>query len=100
MAHRSLVIVRDIRYPANRLEAIREMKSDEKEGADFTMVKNPWLFVVDIIRDVRNNTNFTGCLQRFCEYAMVVLQRQLTAGSMKNDRVNEVLVGLKRWVLD
>lgn len=42
--------------PANRLEALRELESDLKEGADMMIVK-PALSYLDIIRDVRNNTN-------------------------------------------
>src|SRR5699024_8222343 len=41
--------------PANRLEAIREADSDELEGADFLIIK-PSLAYMDIIRDVKNNT--------------------------------------------
>lgn len=40
--------------PANRLEALREMKSDIEEGADFIIVK-PALSYLDITRDVRNS---------------------------------------------
>ncbi|REI12306.1 porphobilinogen synthase [Staphylococcus felis] len=42
--------------PANRLEAMRELESDLKEGADMMIVK-PALSYLDIIRDVRNHTN-------------------------------------------
>ncbi|WP_414050301.1 porphobilinogen synthase [Macrococcus animalis] len=42
--------------PANRLEALRELESDEKEGCDMMIVK-PALSYLDIIRDVRNNSN-------------------------------------------
>ncbi|ATH92657.1 delta-aminolevulinic acid dehydratase [Bacillus glycinifermentans] len=38
---------------ANRLEAIREAKSDVEEGADFLIVK-PTLSYLDIVRDVKN----------------------------------------------
>lgn len=41
--------------PANRLEALRELESDLKEGADMMIVK-PALSYLDIIRDVRNHT--------------------------------------------
>src|SRR5699024_6514366 len=41
--------------PANRLEAIREADSDELEGVDFLIIK-PSLAYMDIIRDVKNNT--------------------------------------------
>jgi porphobilinogen synthase len=39
--------------PANRREALREARSDVKEGADFLMVK-PALSYLDIIRDLKN----------------------------------------------
>jgi len=39
--------------PANRLEAIREAKTEIDEGADFLIVK-PALSYLDIVRDVRN----------------------------------------------
>ncbi|WP_281185580.1 porphobilinogen synthase [Staphylococcus schleiferi] len=42
--------------PANRLEALRELESDLKEGADMMIVK-PALSYLDIIRDVRNHSN-------------------------------------------
>ncbi|HGH0850815.1 TPA: porphobilinogen synthase [Staphylococcus pseudintermedius] len=42
--------------PANRLEALRELESDLNEGADMMIVK-PALSYLDIIRDVRNNSN-------------------------------------------
>ena len=42
--------------PANRLEALRELESDLKEGADMMIVK-PALSYLDIVRDVKNNTN-------------------------------------------
>ncbi|ARJ49963.1 porphobilinogen synthase [Staphylococcus lutrae] len=41
--------------PANRLEAMRELESDLKEGADMMIVK-PALSYLDIIRDVRNHS--------------------------------------------
>ena len=42
--------------PANRREAMRELESDLREGADMMIVK-PALSFLDIIRDVRNHTN-------------------------------------------
>lgn len=57
--------------PANRLEALRELESDIREGADFVMIK-PALSFLDIIRDVKEKTllpvvayNVSG------EYAMI-----------------------------
>src|SRR5699024_1677378 len=43
--------------PANRLEALRELESDKREAADMMIVK-PALSYLDIIRDVRNKSNF------------------------------------------
>lgn len=81
--------------PANRLEALREMASDEAEGADFTMVK-PAMAFSDIIRDVRNNTNLPLVAYNVSgEYAMVKAAAQ--NGWINEEQiVNEVLVGLKR----
>ncbi|WP_284139738.1 porphobilinogen synthase [Virgibacillus sp. LDC-1] len=42
--------------PANRREALREATSDVEEGADFLIIK-PGLSYLDIVRDVRNDTN-------------------------------------------
>ncbi len=42
--------------PANRLEALRELESDLKEGCDMMIVK-PALSYLDIVRDVKNHTN-------------------------------------------
>lgn len=39
-------------HPANRLEALRELESDLKEGADMMIVK-PALSYLDIVRDVK-----------------------------------------------
>ena len=81
--------------PANRLEALREVASDEKEGADFVMVK-PAMAFLDIMREVRNHTllplvayNVSG------EYAMV---KAATANGWINEDqiVYESLVGMKR----
>jgi len=41
--------------PANRREALRELRLDETEGADWVMVK-PGLPYLDVIRDFRENT--------------------------------------------
>lgn len=74
--------------PANRLEAMREAKSDVAEGADFLIVK-PALSYLDIIRDVKNNFvlpivayNVSG------EYAMVKAAAQ-------NDWIDEKKVVLE-----
>jgi len=81
--------------PANRLEALREVASDEKEGADFVMVK-PGMAFSDIIRDVRNSTNLPLVSYNVSgEYAMVKAAAQ--NGWIDEEKiVNEILVGLKR----
>ena len=81
--------------PANRLEALREVASDEKEGADFVMVK-PAMAFLDVMREVRDHTllplvayNVSG------EYAMV---KAAAANGWINEEqiVYESLVGMKR----
>jgi len=57
----------------NRLEAIEESLEDEKQGADILMVK-PALSFLDIIRDIRNNTNLPIAAYNVSgEYAMLKL---------------------------
>lgn len=57
--------------PANRLEAIREAKTDIEEGADFLIVK-PALSYLDIVRDVRNIVDVPVVAYNVSgEYAMV-----------------------------
>ncbi|KRL56150.1 porphobilinogen synthase [Furfurilactobacillus rossiae] len=81
--------------PANRLDALREVESDEKEGADFVMVK-PSMAFLDVMREVRDHTilplvayNVSG------EYAMV--KAAAANGWIDEDKiVNEILVGMKR----
>jgi len=58
---------------ANRLEAIEESLEDEKQGVDILMVK-PALSFLDIIRDIRNNTNLPIAAYNVSgEYAMLKL---------------------------
>ena len=58
---------------ANRLEAIEESLEDEKQGADILMIK-PALSFLDIIRDIRNNTNLPIAAYNVSgEYAMLKL---------------------------
>ncbi len=81
--------------PANRLDAMREVVSDEKEGADFVMVK-PSMAFLDVMREIRDHTilplvayNVSG------EYAMIKAAAQ--NGWIDEDKiVNETLVGMKR----
>jgi porphobilinogen synthase len=81
--------------PANRLEAIEESLEDEKQGADILMVK-PALAYLDVIRDIRNNTNLPLAVYNVSgEYAM--LKNAGAAGLIDYDRVMvETLVGFKR----
>lgn len=81
--------------PANRLEALREAASDEKEGADFVMVK-PAMAFLDIVRDVRDRTNLPLVAYNVSgEYAMIKAAAQ--NGWIDEDQiVKETLVGIKR----
>jgi porphobilinogen synthase len=55
----------------NREEAINEVRSDIKEGADIVMVK-PGISYLDIIRDIKNNFNIPiSAYQVSGEYAMI-----------------------------
>lgn len=57
--------------PANRLEALREAKSDEAEGADFLMVK-PAMAFLDILRDLRQTSQLPLVAYNVSgEYAMI-----------------------------
>lgn len=81
--------------PANRLEAIEESIEDEKQGADILMVK-PALSYLDIIRDIRNNSNTPLCVYNVSgEYAM--LKNAGAAGLIDYERVMmETLLSFKR----
>ncbi len=80
---------------ANRLEAIEESLEDEKEGADILMVK-PALSFLDVIRDIRNNTNLPIAAYNVSgEYAM--LKHAGNAGLIDYERVMmEKLLSMKR----
>lgn len=57
--------------PANRLEAIKEVRLDIEEGADIVMVK-PALSYLDIIREVKNKVNIPVSAYNVSgEYAMI-----------------------------
>lgn len=81
--------------PANRREAIREIRLDEEEGADIIMVKpaGPYL---DIIRDIREITTLPlAAYQVSGEYAQIHAVSQ--AGWLDYRRTrNESLLGIKR----
>ena len=81
--------------PANRLEAIEESLEDEKQGADILMVK-PALAYLDVIRDIRNNTNLPLAVYNVSgEYAM--LKNAGLQGLIDYERVMaETLLGFKR----
>ncbi|MDY3205962.1 MAG: porphobilinogen synthase, partial [Arcobacter sp.] len=81
--------------PANRLEAIEESLEDEKEGADILMVK-PALAFLDIVRDIRNQTNLPLCVYNVSgEYAM--LKHAGIAGLIDYERVMmETMIAFKR----
>ncbi|PWG59614.1 porphobilinogen synthase [Bifidobacterium catulorum] len=81
--------------PANRLEALREAASDEREGADFLMVK-PAMAFLDIVRDVRNASDLPLVAYNVSgEYAMV---KAASANGWVDERriVKETLTGIKR----
>ncbi|RXJ98447.1 porphobilinogen synthase [Arcobacter sp. CECT 8986] len=81
--------------PANRLEALEESLEDEKQGADILMVK-PALAFMDVIRDLRNNSNLPVCAYNVSgEYAM--LKHAGLAGLVDYERIMlETLIGFKR----
>lgn len=81
--------------PANRLEALRELESDLAEGADMMIVK-PALSYLDIIRDVRNNTNIPIVAYNVSgEYSMTKAAAQ--NGWIDEERiVMEQMISMKR----
>lgn len=81
--------------PANRLEALREAQSDEKEGADFIIVK-PSLSYLDVMRDVKNQTNLPVVAYNVSgEYSMV--KAAAINGWIDEERiVMEMLTSMKR----
>ncbi len=81
--------------PANRLEAMRELESDLAEGCDMMIVK-PALSYLDIIRDVRNNSNVPIVAYNVSgEYAMTKAAAQ--NGWIDEERiVMEQMISMKR----
>ncbi len=81
--------------PANRLEALEESLEDEKQGADILMVK-PALAFMDIIRDIKNNSNLPVCAYNVSgEYAM--LKYAGASGLIDYEKIMiETLTGFKR----
>lgn len=81
--------------PANRLEAIREARSDVEEGADFLMVK-PALSYLDVIRDIRNEFDLPVVAYNVSgEYAMVKAAAQ-NGWIDEQQLVMEMLTSMKR----
>ncbi len=80
---------------ANRLEAIEESLEDERQGADILMVK-PALSYLDIIRDIRNETNLPLAVYNVSgEYAMI--KNAGLQGLIDYDKVMmETLLSFKR----
>lgn len=80
--------------PANRLEALRELESDTREGADMMIVK-PALSYLDIIRDVRNNSNLPIIAYNVSgEYSMTV--NAIEQGLLDEDVIIEQMLSIKR----
>ncbi len=80
---------------ANRAEALEESLEDEAQGADILMVK-PALSFLDIIRDIKNNTNLPIAAYNVSgEYAMLKLAGK--HGLIDYDKVMyEKLLSMKR----
>lgn len=84
---------------ANRLEAIREAKSDVEEGADFLIVK-PTLSYLDIVREVKNECNLPVVGYNVSgEYAMVKAGGQ-NGWIDEKALVLEMLTSMKRAYCD
>ena len=80
--------------PANRLEALRELESDTMEGADMMIVK-PALSYLDIIRDVRNNSNLPIIAYNVSgEYAMT--RTAIDLGLVDEEVIAEQMISMKR----
>ena len=81
--------------PANRLEALREARSDEEQGADFLMVK-PALAFLDIIRELRQETKLPLVTYNVSgEYAMIKAAAQ-QGWINEQALVMETLTSMKR----
>lgn len=81
--------------PANRMEALREAKSDADEGADFLIVK-PGMPYLDIVRDVKNHFHLPIVTYNVSgEYSMV---KAAAANGWIDEKavVMEMLTGMKR----
>lgn len=80
---------------ANRLEAIKEAKMDEEEGADILMVK-PAMAYLDIIREVKNSVTLPVSAYHVSgEYAMIKAASQM-GWIDENKAIIESLTSIKR----
>ena len=81
--------------PANRREALREVKLDEQEGADIVMVK-PALAYLDVIAAVRQQTNLPLAAYNVSgEYSMI--KAAAARGWLDEERAaKEMLTSIKR----
>jgi porphobilinogen synthase len=81
--------------PANRIEAVKEAKMDEEEGADIIMVK-PGMPYLDILREVKNAVNLPVSVYHVSgEYAMIKAASQ-KGWLNESQAILEVLIGFKR----
>ncbi len=81
--------------PANRLEALREAKSDMEEGADFLIVK-PALSYLDIMREVKDRFNAPVVAYNVSgEYSMIKAAAQ-NGWVNEQEIVMEKLTSMKR----
>jgi len=81
--------------PANRREALRELRADESEGADIVMVKPAGPYM-DVIRLLRDNTPLpVAAYQVSGEYAMIKAACQ-NGWLVEKDVVMESLLGIRR----
>jgi porphobilinogen synthase len=80
---------------ANRIEAIKEAKADEEEGADIIMVK-PAMAYLDIIREVKNSVTLPVSAYHVSgEYAMIKAAGKM--GWINEDKaIIESLTSIKR----
>jgi len=81
--------------PANRLEALKEVRMDVEEGADIIMVK-PGLCYLDVVREIRNSIQLPLAVYQVSgEYAMVKAAAE--KGWLDHDAVMmEQLLAIKR----
>jgi porphobilinogen synthase len=81
--------------PANAREALREVKADEAEHADITMVK-PALAYLDVIRQVRDRTDLPLAAYNVSgEYSM--LKAAIANGWLEEERIIlETLTSIRR----